>query len=286
MRKLPLLAVTAAVLAAAAPARAATVVTIMKTKFDPSSLTVSFDSTVTWKNADTQNHQVVADNGLFASAILKPGATYSYTFHTAGRFRYHDALKPTLRGTVTVNGPPPSLTLGASQPIVVWGQSVALTGTISTGKASQNVTIFEQPYGQGSFAQVATVLTGSGGGFSYQVQPGILTAYMAKWGSAQSAQISVQVKPKLTFTPCGGRFCTRVSVDDHSFAEHFVYLQRLSTFGQWVTVLKLRLGPLSGRIFDIPRRSGTSIYRIYLSVNQAGLGFLDSHSGTQRIHRR
>ena len=73
---------------------------------------------------------------------------------------------------------------------------------------------------------------------------------------------------------------------DHSWAGHFVYLQRLSRFCQWVTVLKLKLGPSSGRLFRIPRRHGLTIYRVAMTVNQAGLGYLDSHSGTQRIRRR
>ena len=80
----------------------------------------------------------------------------------------------------------------------------------------------------------------------------------------------------------------KVIVADHSFAGRFVYLQRRSRFGQWVTVAKLKLGPLSGRIFSINRRHGTGfdVYRVYITVNQAGAGYLDGASGTQKIRRR
>ena len=287
MRRLLVLLAALGTLTAASPAAAATItVRITKSGFSPASVTIDFGDTVTWRNADTSDHQVVADNGSFASPILRPGRTYSFTFRTAGRFSYHDAIKPSLRGRITVKGPPPSLTLGASAPIVVAGGPSTVTGVVSNRKAGENVTIWAQPYGAASPVQAAVVQTGSGGGFSYTVTPTILTAYFAQWRSAKSAQISVQVKPKITFVPFGGRFYSTVRAGDHSWAGRFVYLQRFSAFGQWVTVLKLRLGPRSGRIFRIPRRSGLTTYRVYMTVNQAGAGFLDSHSGTQRLRRR
>ena len=44
----------------------------------------------------------------------------------------------------------------------------------------------------------------------------------------------------------------------------------------------------SGRIFSINRRHGAGfdVYRVYITVNQAGAGFLDGASGTQKIKRR
>src|SRR5919199_1018621 len=132
MRRFLLVLVTALALGVAGSAPAATItVRITKSGFSPSAVTVNFGDTVTWHNADTADHQLVADDGTFASPILKAGKDYSFTFRRAGTFRYHDALKPTLRGRVTVKGPPPSLTLGASNPIVVYGTPVTLTGVVS-----------------------------------------------------------------------------------------------------------------------------------------------------------
>jgi plastocyanin len=287
MRRLLVVLAALVALASASPAGAATTtIRITKSGFSPSSATIDFGDTVTWRNADTANHQVVADNGSFASPILAPGKTYSFTFRTAGRFAYHDAIKPSLRGRITVKGPPPSLTLGASAPIVVSGTASTVGGVVSSRKAGENVTIWAQAYGAASPVQVAVVQSGSGGGFGYTVTPTILTSYFAQWKNVKSAVVSIQVKPKLTFTPLRGRFYTTVRSGDHSWAGRFVYLQRFSPFGQWVTVLKLRLGPRSGRIFAIPRRRGVTTYRVFITVNQAGAGFLDSHSGTQRLRRR
>lgn len=286
MRKLFLLVATVFALAQAAPAGAATTeVRITSKGFSPSAVSLAFGDTITWRNADRVDHQIVADDGAFASSILKPGATYSFTFKTAGRFPYHDALKPSFKGRVDVKGPPPSLTLGVLQPIVIYGQPVTLTGTVSNGKAGETVTVMAQPYGQAAFSQLAIVQTSAGGGWSYQTTPSLLTMYEAQWRSAKSGQAGVQVKPKITFTPLAKRFATKVS-GGKSFAGGYVYLQRRSSLGQWVSVQKLILGSLSGRIFALPVFHGTYTFRIYMPVNSAGPGYLDGSSGTQRVKRR
>jgi plastocyanin len=289
MRRLLVGVASALALAVSSSAGAATIgVKITKSGFSPSSVTINFGDTVTWTNSDSANHQVVADNGSFASPILKQGQTYSFTFKTSGRFPYHDAIKSTLRGVVRVKGPPPSLTFGATAPIVVAGTASTLNGVVSNQRAGENVAIFGQPWGTASPAQIAVVQSVSGGGFTYTVTPSILTSYFAQWKSVKSAPVSVQVKPKVTFLPQGNRFYAKVFAQDHSFAGRFVYLQRRSRFGQWVTVAKLKLGPLSGRLFTIRRRHGAGfdVYRVYITVNEAGSGFLDGSSGTQKLKRR
>jgi plastocyanin len=287
MRRLIAAFAASTALVVAAPAHAATVdVKITKSGFSPSSVRINFGDTVKWTNSDTTNHQIVANNGLFASPILAPKQSYSFTFKTAGRFPYHDAIHPSLKGVVRVNGPPPSLTFGATNPIVVYGTQTTLNGTVSNTRANENVTLFYQPYGQTSPIQLAVLKTTTGGVFSFTTTPNIYTTYWAQWRSAKSQQAVVQVKPRITFTPRGRRFYTTVSAADHSWAGHFVYLQRLSRFGQWVTTLKLKLGPKSARLFSIPRRRGVTVYRVYMTVNQAGLGYLDSHSGTQKVRRK
>jgi plastocyanin len=270
-----------------APADGATVtVRIVRAGFAPSAVTINFGDTVVWRNADTVNHQVVADSGAFASPILRPGQSYSFTFRTSGTFRYRDALEPSERGRVVVRGPPPSISLAASQAIIIGGQTITLTGVISTRRAGETVTLYHLPHGQASLIQLASVLTGTGGAYSFTTMPSIFTSYEARWRSAMSAQVTVQVKPRVTFLPRGRRFYTQVLAPGASFARRFVYLQRRSPLGQWVSVRKLVLGPRSGRIFSIPRLRRRWTYRIFLTVNQAGPGYLDSNSGTQKVRGR
>src|SRR5205085_2115365 len=160
MKRLLILAAAALVLALPASSSAATVsVKIVAGAFDPANVTVSAGDTVTWTNATSGNHQIVSDEGTFASGTLQPGQSYSFTFKAAGKFGYHDGLHPLIKGSVTVTGPPPEVTLGASSPIVTYGGSTAVSGKVSSGDSSEAVTITARPFGAASVQQVATVTT-------------------------------------------------------------------------------------------------------------------------------
>jgi len=240
---------------------------------------------VKWTNADNVNHQLVANNGAFASAIIKPAASYSFTFTTAGTFRYHDALKPTLTGTIVVKGPPPSVTLAVSAPIVFYGDQTVVSGAVSNAKANESVAILATPYGS-SAQQVATLVTGTSGAFTFTTTPTVLTTYTAKWKAASSQTVTVQVRPKLTLTRTTSTRLFAKLGGGHSFAGRSIYLQRRSSFGQWVTVQKYKLGPNSGRIFTAPHKKGTFTYRVYMTTNQAGTGYLETWSNSVRVRYR
>ena len=92
-----------------------------------------------WTNSTGALRQIVADEGSFASPILKPGQTYGFTFKTAGKYAYHDGLHPSLKGTLTVKGPPPEVTLDIGAPILVYGHSTTLTGKVSSGDSGESV---------------------------------------------------------------------------------------------------------------------------------------------------
>lgn len=286
MRKALLSIAAVLVLTLPASSSAATLaVKITATGFTPKNLSVNQGDIVKWTNADNVNHQLVANNGAFASSILKPGNTYSFTFNAAGTFHYHDALKPTFTGTVTVKGPPPSVSLGVSAPIVFYGDQITVSGTISNVKANESVTLFAEPYGS-SAQQVATLVTSAGGIFTFTTTPALLTIYTAKWKSATSQPVTVQVRPKLTLAKTSATRLFAKMTGSRSFAGRSIYVQRRSSFGQWVTVLKLKLGPLSGRIFKAPHKKGTFTYRVYMTTNQAGPGYLDTWSNSVRVRYR
>jgi hypothetical protein len=71
-----------------------------------------------------------------------------------------------------------------------------------------------------------------------------------------------------------------------SFANRVVYLQRLSRFGQWVNVRKVTIGSQSSRRFKQLMPKGTSRLRIFMTVNQAGVGYLGGMSGVLVFRRR
>jgi plastocyanin len=287
---LPFVAVAALAVGAApaTPASTATAtVQIKRSSFSPMTATIKTGDTVRWVNTDTRNHQVVSNNGSFVSPILGPGKAYSHRFNASGTYRYHDGLDAAVRGTIKVKGPPPAVTVGASLPIIVYGQQVSLTGAVSSGNANETVTIYQQPYPQTSFVQLATVLTGANGVWNLVLTPSprILTQFQAKWNGRTSVTVGVQVRPRIRLGYRNGRFTTIVQ-SATSHAGRSVLAQRLSRFGQWVTLKKVRLGGKSSAVFRLTLPKGKSRIRTAMSVNQAGAGYLAGFSPTITVRRR
>jgi plastocyanin len=253
--------------------------------FSPATVTVATLDTVRWTNRDTVNHQVVSDTGAFASPILRPGQTFSFMFRASGTYRYRDALEPAERGTVRVTGPPPSVSLAASTGIDNFGTQIALTGQVSNARAGERVEIFAKPYPSTSYVKLAEVLTTTNGAYSYPTTPEILTSYQAIWRTNRSTEISVAVRPRVSFGRRTGWFVVTVN-GQRSFANRVVILQRLSRLGQWVNVRKITLGSQSSRRFKSRMPLGTSRLRIFMTVNQAGAGYLGGMSGVLVFRRR
>jgi plastocyanin len=286
-RLLLLLAAGAALIAAPNAVAATTAVNIARDGFQPTGRTINVGDTVVWRNADTVNHQVVADNGSFASPILSPGRTYSFTFQAAGTYRYRDALEPAERGTIVVKGAPPSVAIAASTPIVTYGAQIHVTGQVSSKQAGEQVVLFGKPYPQGSFVEVARVLTTGDGVFDFVTAPTLLTEYQAHWTSVSSIVVRVEVKPRITIRyNRRTRMFTTTVTGASSFAGRSVYLQRLSAFGQWVNVKKVVLREGGQRSFRATLPRGRSNVRIFMTVNQAGAGYLAGLSGVWTLTRR
>jgi len=260
------------------------VINIYGTQLKPKSVTINVGDAVRWVNRDNASHQIVADGGTFASPTLRQGRAYTFTFRTAGTFGFRDVVGNAGRGSVKVIGAPPSVTLGTAAPILFYGQQTMLTGTVSNGQGGETVTISAQKFGETASQRLATTTTGAGGGFALAVAPTILTTYVASWKGASSQVVTVQVRPKLSLQPFEGRMYAKVA-GPAAYAGRFIYLQRLTPVG-WISVAKYKLGPLSGRIFTLPRRCGVTVYHVYLSADQAGGGYLDGWSGTQKVRHR
>lgn len=70
--------------------------------YKPGVRTVPVGTTVRWTNTEQLVHTVTSDAGLWDSGTLEDGQHFSYTFKTPGTYAYHDALHPSMRGTVIV----------------------------------------------------------------------------------------------------------------------------------------------------------------------------------------
>ncbi len=105
------------------------------------------------------------------------GLTAGTTYHF--RIVASNASGTSTSGDTTFTTAGPGVTLAVSAAAVVAGRSVRLSGTTITQGANEQVTLWAQPFGGASFAQLAIVLTGPGGTWAYDVAPRVATTYKA-----------------------------------------------------------------------------------------------------------
>lgn len=300
MRKLFLIITTLLALAAAPAAYAETVtVAINRAGFTPNPVDIKVGDTVTWTNSDTRNRQVISKAANFASPILKPGETFSFTFKTAGRFGYEEALvEPTRKGTVVVTAatppPPPAptgtITLAASSSTVIYGGKVRLVGELSTGLANQTIEVLATPFGSttaSAATKVAETTTTAGGEFDVAVKPTIQTAYRVRWTTVTSGRVTVKVRPRIGLgivSVSRGIFTTKAT-SNRSYAGRIVFFQRRNSLGQWVSLKRVRLGEFSSARFQAKLPRGVSRVRVFMSPGQAGPGYIAGMSVTRIVRR-
>lgn len=75
----------------------------MSLRYEPSSLTVTAGTTVTWVNSSSTTITVTSPDGLFDSESIAAGGSFSYTFDTPGTFRYFCVPYPHMKGVITVS---------------------------------------------------------------------------------------------------------------------------------------------------------------------------------------
>lgn len=67
------------------------------------STTVSVGTTITWTNKEKTTHTVTSDSGgILNSDDINKGQTFSYTFTTAGTYKYHCKYHYNMIGTIIV----------------------------------------------------------------------------------------------------------------------------------------------------------------------------------------
>ena len=186
-------------------------VNIRSTGFVPRNVTIAGGDTVRWKNVDTVRHQVVANNGAFASGQFPRNGIYAQGMDTPGTYPYHDALHPALKGTVKVTGPPPSVSIGASVPIAILRRRHP--------RRRGNLHARRRRHGQLVRAALGPDVVREGRrrhddherilGLCIGYSPKLLTSYKATWKGKESATVQVAVSPRLTLTRSGGRFVAR-----------------------------------------------------------------------------
>ena len=260
-------------------------VNIKSTGFAPKTVTIAGGDTVTWKNVDTVNHQVVANSGAFASGQIGPNRIYAKRIDTPGTYGYHDALHPTLKGTVKVTGAPPSVSIGASTPIAVYGNSIHVSGAVSPAAVGDTVSVYAQPSGQASFVKIADVQTTTNGVWDLITTPQVLTAYKATWKGKTSAVITVAVQPRLRLSR--RRPLVRRTRPARQVRRALALRAAANAFGEWVSLKKVTLNSQSATRFKLRNLPhGLNRLRLFISTNQAGSGYFHGPSPSLSFRRR
>jgi hypothetical protein len=184
-------------------------------------------------------------------------------------------------GTFTTTG----VTMTAAARQVTYGGRIQLSGVVPTHAANESVVVFAQPYGEGSFRSVATVLTGAGGAWEFIARPQIATSYEASWHGGMSQAVTVAVHPRVTLTRlASGHLVIRV-IGGRTFAHRIVQLQR-HRGSRWSTIKRVALSARSRAELKVTLPKGKSRLRVAFSVNQAGAGFLGGISRTISVTRK
>jgi len=77
---------------------------MQNTAFNPSSITVALNTTITWTNKDGTAHTVTSNDGTsFSSGNIGNGGTFTHKFTATGSFPYHCTIHSGMTGTVIVN---------------------------------------------------------------------------------------------------------------------------------------------------------------------------------------
>jgi plastocyanin len=240
-------------------------VNITATGFSPDSIVINRNDTVTWRNTDTQPHQVVSDTGAFPSSpVLDPGEAYSFEFSTSSSFTYHDGRRPSSTGVVHVRGG--GVTIGLSRLFLVFRNPVQVSGTIPTRRSGETVTVTITRYGGARETRTAT--TDGDGVWSFTDRPRIRSEYNAEWRGQSGAQSPhVNVRPLVIFrilSHSAGRFYAKVTAA-RSYARRTVFLQRRTSAGGWISTRRARLNRRGEVRFSASFPRGRTQARIWVA---------------------
>jgi hypothetical protein len=173
--------------------------------------------------------------------------------------------------------------LSASRSTTVCCQTVTLSGTVSTHKAGEPITILKREADDITGYPIQTTITDANGNWSVKVQPMIATTYIAQTSTSKSSPLTVPVHPRLGLGVSGNNFSAKITARD-SFGGAIALFQIQTRSGGWRTAQLVVTNIYSVARFHVNLRRGrTYNVRIYLPQRQAGFGYLDGVSHVRRV---
>jgi hypothetical protein len=160
---------------------------------------------------------------------------------------------------------------------------VTLTGTVSTHKAGELITILSREDEDIVSHSAAQATMDASGSWSVKVTPMIETTYIAQTSTTKSSPITIQVHPRLGLGVSGNNFSAKITARD-TFAGAVALFQVRTAAGGWRTRQLVVTNLRSVARFHVNLRRGKTYFvRIYLPQRQAGAGYLDGTSHMRRV---
>ena len=278
-------------------ATASQTVTISKTGYKPTAVSIFTGEAVTFANSDTASHTVTfkTTTGVKCPAVplvVAAGQSATCTFSTAGKYNFSDPAGKgkTFRGTVTV-ATPLATSLALTPKTVPYGRKVALTGVLASKQSGQVLQVLALQCGANGPTKLANVTTTTGGAFTYQAQPLKGTAYSVQNKGVTSTSVSASVLPRLRLGKVAKhKYSLHISAGD-SFAGKVATFQRFKkSTKRWVKVKRVVLQAnttgvaptvITSAAFRSGIKSGVRV-RVTLGQKQVGSCYLASRSNTIR----
>lgn len=239
-----------------------------------------------WQRCDKSGANCVNISGATAESYgvrsadvdntLQVQVTASNDFGTVKATSAHTAVVQAIPRPITV-----TTTLTASRAVTTCCQAVRLSGTISTHKPGQTVVLLGREQDALAAEPVAQTATGANGDWAVTIRPSVKTTYQAQAGTAPSAGVTINVRPRVGFGINGRLWTVKVTGRD-SFAGALVMLQRRVGY-RWVTIQRVVLNLNSIAHFTANLQHGRWTVRAFVPSRETGPGYLAGISHLQRI---
>jgi hypothetical protein len=143
--------------------------------------------------------------------------------------------------------PTPTVTLNANHGLTIFGGSVLLSGTVSSGNSGQTVTIDEHTQGSTGSIHSYTATTDASGAFSLSIVPRIHSTYVASIGSVKSDPVDVLVRPLLQLRHAGRHVFGLHVMAARPLVGKVGIVQRWNRYRHvWTSIRRVRLTQWSG----------------------------------------
>jgi hypothetical protein len=241
-----------------------------------------------WQRCDASGSNCTDIAGATAQTygVLKVDAKHALRVQVTASNDYGSASAVS-KPTAAIQTAPPRVNvtteMSASRSTTVCCQTVTLSGTVSTHKAGERITILKREADDITSYPIQTATSDASGNWSVKVQPMIATTYVAQTSTSKSNPLTIPVHPRLGLGVSGNNFSAKITARD-SFGGAIALFQIQTRSGGWKTAQLVVTNIFSVAKFHVSLRRGrTYNVRIYLPQRQAGFGYLDGTSHVRRV---